>query len=173
MAIPASQPPVILAAAGIQSPSSRPTCCRSAGMVLVGRLPVNPVRLGYYENRPFSSSCVAWTRPWQFPPLNPPSSSPQRGSRALPPVQPVAGPREWSWRDVSPSYRRVLTTMKIGRFHLDVWPGQGHGNSRLSTPRHPRRSGDPEPFLPSNLLPVRGNGPGGTSARQPGASWLL
>ena len=57
-----------------------------------------------------------------------------------------------------------VITMKIGHFHPHVWPRQGHGNSR--------RRGNPEPFLPSNLMLVCRNGAGVTSIGPPGAFWL-
>ena len=41
-----------------------------------------------------------------------------------------------------------------------------------SHPRHSRRNGNPEPFLPFNLMRVYRNGPGGRSTRPPGACWL-
>ena len=40
---------VILTAVGIQSPSSHPTWCRYAGLVLVGRVPVKPERPGWHN----------------------------------------------------------------------------------------------------------------------------
>ena len=130
--------PVILVATGIQGPDYAPA--RSWQQIFGGRTAASHPALSlqhnlyYYENSPFSSSCVA--------PAGHPSFSSQRESRALTIRRHGHGTKYSAdgrrHRTLPFPFSTTFITMKIVHFHLHVWP-------QRAPPRHSRRNGNPGP----------------------------